>query len=171
MLGKGDDRFLISLYGDGFKLIEHKKDDKKYKRLLQDYKDYIRPYMPDPKEIRKHYPNDKLIEFLLFKAAGTDYKDIIGCFTIYSIKKDECCIGCFIKPDFRRNNYSTKAHNRLFEFIKLSLEINKVVVEVLCTNNKSISMFEKLGFVRERDSKIMECQGQQSLFYLFTKDI
>ena len=162
---------MIALYGDGFKLIEHKKDDKKYKRLLQDYKDYIIPYMPDPKEIRKYYPNDKLIEFLLFKTAGNGYKDIIGCFTIYSIKKDECRIGCFIKPDFRRNYYSTKAHNRLFEYIKSNLKINKVVVEVLSTNNKSISMFEKLGFVRYGEPKIMECQGQQSLFYVFTKDL
>jgi len=171
VLGKGDGWFLIALYGDGFKLVEHKKDDKKYKRLLQDYKDYIVPFMPDPKETRKYYPNDKLIEFLLFNAAGTDYKDIIGCFTIYSIKKDECRIGCFIKPDFRRNYYSTKVHNRLFEFIKSSLKINKVAVEVLSTNKISINMFEKLGFVRDRDSKIMECQGQQSLFYMFTKDI
>jgi RimJ/RimL family protein N-acetyltransferase len=169
--GKGDGRFLITLDGDGFKLIEHKKDDKIYKRLLQDYKDDIKPFMPDPKEIKKHYPNDKLIEFFLFKTTGTDYKDVIGCFTIYSIKKDECRIGCFIKPDFRRNYYATKAHNRLFEFIKSKLKINKVVVEVLSTNNKSISMFEKLGFVRDRDAKIMECQGQHSLFYQFAKDM
>lgn len=171
MSGKGDGIFLVALYGDGFKLLELKKNDKKYKRLLQEYQDYIKPFMPDPKEIKKHYPNDKSIEFMLFKTVGTDYKDIIGCFIIYSIKKDECRLGCFVKPDFRRKYYSKKAHNRLFEFIKSRLKINKVIVEVLSTNSKSISMFEKLGFVRDGDSKIMECQGQPSLFYTFTKDI
>jgi RimJ/RimL family protein N-acetyltransferase len=162
---------LIILYGAGFKLIEHKINDKTYKRFLRDYQDDIKPFMPDPKEIRMYYPNDKLIEFFLFNEAGNDYKDIIGCFTIYNIKKDECCIGCFIKTDFRRQYYSTNAHLRLFEFIKSRLKINKVAVEVLSTNDKSISMFEKLGFARNRDSKVMACQGRQSLFYTFTKEI
>jgi RimJ/RimL family protein N-acetyltransferase len=169
--GKGAGRFLIILYGDGFKLIEHKINDKTYKRFLRDCQDDIKPFMPDPQEIIMHYPNDKLIEFFLCKEAGNKYKDIIGCFTIYGIKKDECCIGCFIKPDFRRNYYSTNAHLRLFEFIKSRLKINKVAVEVLSTNDKSISMYEKLGFAKDRDSKIMACQGRQSLFYTFTKEI
>jgi RimJ/RimL family protein N-acetyltransferase len=169
--GERGRQVLIELYGDGFKLIEHKINDKTYKKFLRDYQDDIKPFMPDPEEIRKHYPNDKLIEFFLFKEAGNKYKDIIGCFTIYGLKKDECCIGCFIKPEFRRNYYSTNAHLRLFEFIKSRLKINKVAVEVVSYNDKSINMFEKLGFVKGRDSKIMACQGRQSLFYTFTKDI
>ena len=162
---------MIILYGDDFKLIEHNRDDKTYKRLLREYQGDIKPFMPDPKEIIKHYPNDKIIEFFLFKEAGNKYKDIIGCFTIYGIKKDQCCIGCFIKPEFRRNYYSTNAHLRLFEFIKSRLKINKIAVEVLSANDKSIRMFEKLGFTKDGDSKIMACQGRQSLFYTFTKEI
>ena len=86
-------------------------------------------------------------QFYIINYLGED----IGYFRTsdHDLINKRICIGCDIEPRYTGKGYGYLAYRVFLEFLFDKLDLNKIYLEVLSTNERAIHLYEKLGFILE----------------------
>lgn len=65
-------------------------------------------------------------------------------------------VGWIIDPDFQGNSYGTEAAKAMIDFMFLECDIEKIVTEAAIRNPASWKIMERLGFERQKQTKMVQ---------------
>jgi RimJ/RimL family protein N-acetyltransferase len=79
-----------------------------------------------------------------------DTKKIIGLIDLYNInlKSKKLKLGYWIGKTYRRKGYATEAIKKMIEYAFKNYDVNEIIATTLITNDASMNLLEKLGFVK-----------------------
>ena len=78
-------------------------------------------------------------------------ESMIGYFRTsnYSCINNNMYVGMDIAKEYRGKGYAYAAYNIILPYLFKTYNLNKISLEVLCTNNIAINLYKKIGFIQE----------------------
>lgn len=130
-----------------FRQIEHK--DLEFVNNVRNQ--YAKEYLHDSRtfsinDINNWFLNTKPNYWMILNEGNT-----IGYFRLsnHSFVNKNIYIGADIAPEFIGKGFAKEAYKLFISFLFKEYELNKISLEVLSTNERAISLYNKLGFKQE----------------------
>jgi RimJ/RimL family protein N-acetyltransferase len=78
-------------------------------------------------------------------------KDLVGVFRLDDIDmaNKSAYVGLDVSIDFRRKGFALETYEAMITFLFEELELNRLSLITLATNHSAVSLYEKLGFIKE----------------------
>lgn len=78
-------------------------------------------------------------------------KDLVGVFRLDDIDMENksAYVGLDISIDFRRKGFALETYKAMIPLLFEELQLNRLSLITLATNHSAISLYEKLGFIKE----------------------
>jgi len=132
------------------------------KKLLKD----LGPEFVSLRKSRKNNPIEKYFtDTTLRLIVAIDGSKVVG-YKAYKIMSDSRCksLGMGVAKKYRRKGIIYKLYRLQIADLK-KRHINEIITRTWSTNNKSIPLFEKLGFKKYRTIKNTRVNGADSVWY------
>ena len=78
-------------------------------------------------------------------------KDLVGVFRLDDIDmaNKSAYVGLDVSIDFRRKGFALETYEAMITFLFEELQLNRLSLITLATNHSAVSLYEKLGFIKE----------------------
>lgn len=108
------------------------------------------------KEDMKHANDNDVFRWSIFLKDTDICIGRISCQDGESDNPDIRDIGWLIDPDYQRQGYAYEAASAVLDFMFNECEIDKIVTSAAIVNPASWKLMEKLGFIRQKENKMVQ---------------